>query len=289
MSLTCRAYAKINLSLEVLGKRPDGYHEILTVMQQVTPFDVLTFQPGDDLIVSAPGLDCPDSDNLVLRAAQLLRERTGCRLGARIDVAKHIPSAAGLGGGSSDAARTLVGLNHLWQLGLSTAALEEMAAWLGSDVPFFVTGGTALASGRGEVLAPLPALDDLAVVLAVPEICIANKTRTLYGALRAQDFTDGSSTRSVVQSLRSGRGLPIGLLCNAFERAAFSLFPLMREHRQAMVDAGAPFVRLSGSGPSMFTLVATAEEAQAIARRLLQVGVHAKAVTAVSRREPIAG
>ena len=164
--VTIETPAKVNLTLEVLGKRNDGYHEIASVMQAINLCDRLTFSIADDLslITDTPGLDT--KDNLVYRAASLLNDKTGVSAGAEIHLCKGIPVAAGLGGGSSDAAATLLGLNRLWGLHLARDELEELAAQLGSDVPFFLAGGAALAEGRGERITPLPSPPTSCLVFA---------------------------------------------------------------------------------------------------------------------------
>ncbi|GAG13405.1 unnamed protein product, partial [marine sediment metagenome] len=168
MSLTLPAYAKINLTLEALAKRADGYHEIVTVLQTVSLVDTLTFEPGESLDLSCNIPSLQSADNLVLKAASLLKEKTGCLKGASIRLTKGIPIAAGLGSGATDAAATLVGLNRLWELNLPPQRLMELAANLGSDAPFFLCGGTALAKGRGEKVTPLPPAPELWMVLLRP-------------------------------------------------------------------------------------------------------------------------
>src|SRR4030042_180950 len=155
-----KAYAKINLTLEALSKRPDGYHEIASVRQATSLADTLTFEPAETLDFNCDVPELQTGDNLVLKAARLLKEISGYKKGARINLTKKIPLAAGLGSGSTDAAATLVGLNKLWGLNLSRAKLLELAAKLGSDVPFFLYGGTALAQERGEQGTPLPATSE---------------------------------------------------------------------------------------------------------------------------------
>jgi 4-diphosphocytidyl-2-C-methyl-D-erythritol kinase len=154
--LRLKAYAKVNLVLEVLGRRADGYHEIASVMQTIGLYDVLTFEAAGEIefSCSTPGLQ--EDNNLVGSAARALRQATGKKAGARIVLEKKIPRTAGLGGGSSDAAAALKGLNRLWGLGLTPEKLAEIAAGIGSDVPFFIYGGTCLVEGRGESITPLP-------------------------------------------------------------------------------------------------------------------------------------
>ncbi|MDP3046197.1 MAG: 4-(cytidine 5'-diphospho)-2-C-methyl-D-erythritol kinase [Chloroflexota bacterium] len=275
-SFSATAPAKINLTLEVLGKRPDGCHEIVSILQTIDLCDTLTVESSSHLRLAAPGLDCDESDNLVLKAAQLLRDATSCSLGAEILLEKRIPSSAGLGGGSSDAATALVALNQLWELGLGSEALADLAARLGSDVPFFFLGGaTSLARGRGELLEPLPPLADLWVVLTVPPVIIPHKTKALYAALTPADFSDGSASLHLAQQLRAGDRLPFQALRNVFERPAFALYPLIASYREAMLAAGAPFVRLSGSGPALFTLYHARRDARALVHRLAGEGMPA--------------
>ncbi|MFH1776194.1 MAG: 4-(cytidine 5'-diphospho)-2-C-methyl-D-erythritol kinase, partial [Candidatus Omnitrophota bacterium] len=156
--LIIEAPAKLNLTLEVLGKRPDGYHEIRSVMQTVNLHDTLIFRHAGGVAVSSNSPEWKPEESLVSRAVSLVQSAIGCSRGAAIEVEKHIPLVAGLGGDSSDAAAALRGLNQLWELDLSQRKLLELAAQMGSDVPFFIDGGTALAEGRGEMLTPLPPL-----------------------------------------------------------------------------------------------------------------------------------
>ncbi len=182
-----RCPAKLNLFLEVLGKRADGFHDLDTVMQAIGLCDELRITPGEEgegLSLACSDASLPtDSRNLVLRAALALRERTGCRRGARLSLTKRIPMQAGLGGGSSDAAGALVGLNAAWGLGLSREELRQVAATVGSDVAFFLYGGTARCTGRGEVVEPVPAPAVFHYVLVCPNVGVS--TADAYGRLGA--------------------------------------------------------------------------------------------------------
>lgn len=259
MLVTVQAYAKINLTLEVLHRREDGYHQIASILQSVGLCDTINASPAAELEVEAPGLDCPPAENLILKAAQLLREATGYTGGAHIHVIKRIPQAGGLGGGSSDAAAALRALNRLWGLNLGQQELLDLGRRLGSDVPFFLYGGTALVEGRGEAVTPLPPLTGLWAFLVTPPLLIPNKTRSLYAALSPADYTDGSATHRLATDLLAGRSLDTTLLCNVFERVAYTLYPLIATYRDALFAAGAPFVRLSGSGPTLYTLLSDQE------------------------------
>lgn len=263
-----RAYAKINLSLEILGRRRDGYHDLLTILQTVDLYDTLSFEPAADITLTCnvPGL--AGEGNLVLRAAHLLQRATGCPGGAAIHLEKGIPPAAGLGGGSSDAATTLVALSRLWGLSMTQANLQNLAAALGSDVPFFLSGGTCLAEGRGEVLTPLPALPEHWVVLIRPPLEIPDKTALMYANITRREYTGGSVTRHIARTLQQGRPLEPGLIFNAFEWVAYRLFEVIDVVRQQVVEAGADHVRLCGAGPALYAIYATEAPARALAARL---------------------
>ncbi|HEV8633431.1 MAG TPA: 4-(cytidine 5'-diphospho)-2-C-methyl-D-erythritol kinase [Chloroflexota bacterium] len=273
------APAKLNLVLEVLGRREDGYHELATVFQTVGLCDELRFWPDDALTLEVDDPALAGEENLVLRAARRLRDRVGFRAGARIRLTKRIPAAAGLGGGSSDAAAALRGLRRLWRLGLEDAELAEIAAGLGADVPFLLRGGTALAGGVGDRLDPLPDLAAWAV-LYTPPYRVADKTVRAYRALRTEDWSDGSAAADAASAVRAGRRPDLGDAPNAFERVADELFPGLAEHRARLTAAGAPWVRLSGAGPTLFTLTPRRRSAEAIRARL-PAGVRAWAVPTV--------
>ena len=189
-TFTLPAHAKINLLLRVLGRRADGYHEIRTLFQTVTLHDRLTFEPSPDdriqLECDAPGVPS-DERNLVRRAAEALRERYAVRGGARVLLEKTIPAGGGLGGGSSDAAAALVGLSHLWGLETDARELSEIGARLGADVPFFLTGGTALGTGTGTDVAPVKDLPEHHLVVVTPGVEVS--TAEAYGALSAPALT----------------------------------------------------------------------------------------------------
>lgn len=246
------ARAKINLGLEVIGRRSDGYHEVATILQEVDLADRLIFRPADDLHLEVDQPSLAGEANLVLRAARLLRETTGCAFGAAIHLEKRIPIAAGLGGGSSDAAATLRALNQLWQTALSDSDLERLAADLGSDVAFFIRGGTALATGRGEILETLPS-PRLWAVLVLQPVGLSDKTRRLYQALRPEDWSSGAEVRALAARLRAGRSLPEGSLPNAFRRAAAVLAPGVADAGAAIQAAGGG-ATLCGAGPTVLSL-----------------------------------
>ena len=251
-----RCYAKINLTLEIIGKRPDGFHDLASLVHTVSLADELRIAPADGLRTRVEGLDIDPSTNLVTRAAQLLAAASRTPPGAEISLVKRIPAAAGLGGGSSDAAATLVGLNALWGARLTTRALQVLAAELGSDVPFFVRGGAALMRGRGDRLEVLPPRTGQWLVLLVPPHAIADKTRRLYAALEPADFSDGDPTLRAAdgferpgagggracQRVRAGRstGLPWPGRAMARRRAADAQALLSLGRGAGFVRAGHP-------------------------------------------------
>jgi 4-diphosphocytidyl-2-C-methyl-D-erythritol kinase len=287
---TYTAYAKINLSLEILGRRPDGYHNIASVMQTISLGDTLVVDaaPGGEITVETevPELAEAPQDNLVWRAARILQQARKVQAGARITLTKRIPLAAGLGGGSSDAAMTLRALDALWGLSLSDAELLNAAAVLGSDVPFFLRGGTALVEGKGDQITPLRPLGPCGIVLITPDMVVPDKTKTLYTNLRTHEMTNGLITRHLVASLARGDVPTPSLLYNGFEDAAFRLFTELDLLQQTVIEAGGEYVRLSGSGPSMYVLYPTVEEAVALTERLTTAGVPAQVVTAVTPMNP---
>ena len=289
-----RAYAKINLTLEVLGRRPDGYHEIATILQTIDLSDGLHFEPAPrlELECSVPSLG--DKDNLVWAAADALRRATGCDKGASIHLEKEIPIGMGLGGGSSDAAGTLNGLNALWGLDMVEVDLIDIAASLGSDVPFFLRGGIALGQGRGEVITDLPSPSKRWLVLACPEATFTDssptlrKTARLYSMLPQEAYSDGSRTRQLVDQLCGGRSTEVTLF-NVFEQVAPLAFSSFEETRREFLEAGAREVHLSGAGPGLYTLVSDKEEGEAFLKSLKSIGLRAYCVSTVPTGMSVVG
>jgi 4-diphosphocytidyl-2-C-methyl-D-erythritol kinase len=278
-----RAPAKINWTLEVLGRRDDGYHEVRSLMQTVGPCDALEFTTADRLDLEVEGKHQPSQDDLVLRAAALLTGGGG--RGAHIRLDKHVPVAAGLGGGSSDAAAVLRGLNELWRLGYGDARLTEISAGIGSDVPFFVHGGTALAEGRGERITSLPDLPPMWLVLLVPPFHLTEKTRRVYSALTPADFTDGARTEALLRRLHQGLPIADADLYNAFQRVAYAVFEELNVYRDALLAAGARRVHLAGSGPALFVLGPDEGAARAVHERLNPPGEQALVVRTLTAAE----
>ena len=270
--LTVYAPAKINLVLEVLGKDND-YHRISSIVQSIDLCDVLNFQL-DEAICFECDVPSLKRDNLVTQAAALLKESTKCSLGARIELRKHIPWGVGLGGGSSDAAATLLALNELWGLGLPLSELVHLASKLGSDVPFFIHKGTALVEGKGGKVTPLSSLPATCFVLLVPPVPkIPGKTKQMYNNLRVADFTGGQFVQQALSSLRQEKAIDRSLIFNVFERIAFNFFPGLDKYRKTLEEAGAPGVYLAGSGPCLFTFFSGQDEAGELFSRLRKHGL----------------
>ncbi len=277
------AHAKINLTLEVLGRRSDGYHEVRTIFQSINLKDVLYFQHAPQLELECSEPDLDDDENLVLTAARALQTATGCSEGARIRLKKKIPVTMGLGGGSSDAAATLVALDALWGLGLGLEGLQSIAKDLGSDVPFFLWGGTALGERRGEVVTSLPALPVRWVVLLCPSIQLRDKTTRLYSMLTDDSFTDGSRTQGAIGCIKIGK-LNDGLLYNVFEDVASAAYGDFRQNWQDFIEAGAERPHLAGAGPALFNFVGEKAEGEAISRALQERGYMTYLVTTEGHR-----
>ena len=280
--MALRTPAKVNLVLEVLGKRDDGYHEISTVMQAVDLFDRLTVEVADtiSLVTSDPALPT-DGGNLVVRAARLLQEAAGKPVGARIRLDKHIPVAAGLGGGSSDAAATLWALNRLWGLRWSGERLAALAAQVGMDVPFFLGRGRAVGTGRGERVRALPGAGGFALVLVNPNFPLA--TASVYGKVPAGWRAEPAGTRRMVAALR-GRSVKgvAGALANTLETLVEPAVPAIGRMKAALLAAGALGAAMSGSGPTVFGIARSFDHARSIRRRVTRAGWSCWAVRTVS-------
>ncbi len=269
--LTVHAPAKVNLVLEVLRRR-DAYHDISSIAQTIDLCDTLTFEPAHDIEFSCSEPELTHG-NLVLRAAHMLRQRTGVSSGVSIHLEKRIPWAAGLGGGSSDAAATLHGLNRLWNLGLHACRLMEMGADLGSDVPLFIQGGTVLMTGRGELVGGMPDHPPMQVLLLLPRSHgHEEKTGTLYGRLTPDVFTTGQFVRAATFALERGRRIPEDLMFNVFEKVAQDVFLGIGSDRDALQEATGIQAHLAGSGPALFVLLESEDAAEKAEARLREEG-----------------
>ncbi len=267
---TLIARAKINLYLEILGSRPDGYSEVAMILQSITLADRVHLQRrphGILLICDHPEVPA-DARNLAYRAAELLQRECRAELGVEIHLEKQIPVAAGLAGGSADAAAVLVGLNQLWGLGLTVGELQSLAARLGSDIPFCVQGGTQLATGRGEVLQPLADWEGIPLLLAKPRH-LGVSTAWAYQAFRARHAAaspSGAPSRPTLPQVLAAleRRDLLGLarsLRNDLEQPVLAEHAIVGKLRQALLEAGALGSLMSGSGPTVFGIMASLEGA----------------------------
>lgn len=286
--LYVKAPAKINLTLDVLHKRPDNYHEIEMIMTTVDLADRIGLKATESgiYIESADRFVPNDSRNLAYQAAQLLKDTYGIKSGVIISLDKQIPVAAGLAGGSSDAAATLKGLNQLWQLNLSLDELAELGAKIGSDVSFCVYGGTALAKGRGEIIQELPAPPNCWVILAKPTIGVS--TAEVYGAFDAKK-AEHPNTQEMIQALTDGDyNAMCANLGNALESVTLNLYPEVAQIKEQMKKFGADAVLMSGSGPTVFGLVQQEARIPRIYNGLRGFCAEVYAVRLIGEREPLA-
>jgi len=248
------AFAKINLSLDILGKRNDGYHEVKMIMQTINLHDILTFSLSPEISLHTTDPYLPTNDhNLVIKAAKLLKNYSKVKLGVKIYLEKRIPVGAGLGGGSADAAATLLALNRLWSLNLSIEELKELAVKIGADIPFCLTGGTALAEGIGEEITVLPSLPQIKLILAKPPFSVS--TGLVYQHYQTAPIEVRPITMKIIESIKTGEFWKIPEWWgNVLEEVTLRLYPLIRERMKEVGRFGLP-VRMSGSGPTIFLLI----------------------------------
>lgn len=282
------AFAKVNLTLEVLGRRDDGYHDLASVMQTISLCDTLALHPAPpgELSLTCDVAELSGADNLALRAAQAIaadvRADGRAAGGVHIELHKRTPTQAGLGGGSSDAAAALLSLPQLLGAELALHHLLRIAAALGSDVPFFLTAGTALVTGRGERVAPLPDLPPHWLVLVKPQVGVP--TGKAFAALTASDHAEGAHSAAVADALSHAVALPAGHMVNSFEQSVRRDYPAVEETWQHFRSAGAHEIHLSGSGPTLFALFTELTAAAAVWRRL-RAGGHASWLAHTVARE----
>lgn len=288
-SLTLPSFAKINLSLRILGKRTDGYHEIRTVLQTISLHDELRFEQAGSPEVT---LSCSDSavpsddSNLIVRAANALRERFGVDRGVEVHLQKNIAMQAGLGGASSNAAVSLLALTKLWDLNATPEEIEEIAAKLGADVPFFLVGGTALATGTGTNITTLQDVETMHLIVVKPHASVP--TAEAYAA-----FSSTRLTLNNAKSILSGspaeshfRDSEQWVLENDFESVIFDIEPEVRRVKQALLAAGASDALLAGSGSSVFGIFSSPEAQQrAIEKITLEAGWRMFTCDTLSRAE----
>ena len=267
MIITEKAYAKINLALDVIKKRTDGYHEVNMIMQSIDLYDEVSVKKAPYLNVTMHGGEIPSADNIAFKTAKLLAAYAGKETDIHISIEKNIPMAAGLAGGSSDAAAVLRILNKFWGLNYSNEKLESIAAQVGSDVPFCISGITALATGRGEIITRLEPCPEFFVVLACPYIEVS--TAWVYKNYNRKNIKDIPDVEKVIQAIkRKDKESIIEGLNNTLESVTIKEYPIINEIKKVMVEAGAHKCLMSGSGPTVFTLTETLAEAQKISNEL---------------------
>ncbi|MFZ5641458.1 MAG: 4-(cytidine 5'-diphospho)-2-C-methyl-D-erythritol kinase [Bacillota bacterium] len=263
-----KARAKINLTLDVIGKRPDGYHEVAMVMQTIDLHDLITLTAiAEGIEISANNPEIPlGPENLVYKAVEIIKP-AGFSGGIHIHIEKNIPMAAGLAGGSTDAAAVLKGLNSLWRLNLSPEELLELGSRIGSDVPFCILEGTALATGRGEKLTPLAAAPELWLVLAKPPVGVS--TKEVYSRFDSGRVGRRPDNAAMIEALAAGdTGKIKDNLVNVLESVTLRLHPEVSALKALLHKAGAEAVLMSGSGPAVFGLAPDQSAAGQIAEQV---------------------
>lgn len=269
-----KARAKINLGLDVVRKREDGYHEVRMIMQMINLYDKITMRRITEseirVTTNLPYLPV-NEDNLVYRAAKLLMDEFQVTEGVEIELQKYIPVAAGMAGGSSDAAAVMVGINRIFHLGLTKKQLMERGVKIGADVPFCIMRGTALAEGIGEVLTPLPAMPHCSLVIAKPKIHVS--TKFVYGNLKANELKEHPDIDGQVQALREGSLEQIvAKMGNVLETVTIPAYPVIDEIKKTMLKNDAMGAMMSGSGPTVFGVFEREERAQEVCRLLKKEG-----------------
>ena len=271
--LTLSANAKINLTLDILGTREDGYHEVAMIMQEISLHDTLSMgkiNQGISLTIVIEGQQGTlpaDESNLCWKAAALVQKEYNLQEGVEIHLTKRIPMAAGLAGGSADAAAVLKGMNHLFRLGMTEARLCELGARLGSDIPFCIMGGTMLATGRGEIWTRLPSFPRLSVVLAKPPVGVS--TAWAYKTYDAGYDGPHPDNEAMLEAIHGGDAhKAAGLLCNVLEGVTETEHPVIADYKRLMMEHGAMASMMSGSGPTVFGLVREKQQAWHLADTL---------------------
>ncbi len=284
---TLPSFAKINIILRILGKREDGFHDLFTIFQTVSLHDSLNFADADDLsLVCDDGRIPTDDRNLIIQAARLIRNKYDVKKGAAICLTKRIPSPGGLAGGSSNAAVALIGLARLWGLAPSMEELHELAAQVGSDIPFFLYGGTAIGTGRGTRIEEIEDFHCPNLIIVTPDVAVS--TRQAFAAIDAESLTSDAAERILIVCHFVARTLDMSgaELINDMEAVVFAAHPEVERVKRVLLELGAANALMSGSGASVFA-VFDKEEIRQTALKALDTEVNWQkfAVTAVSRAE----
>ena len=267
--LTLPSFAKVNLHLQVVGRREDGFHDLCTVFQSISLHDTITVEPADEIRMTCNNELVPvDEKNLVVRSARVLKERYRVNRGASIHLEKRIPAPGGLGGGSSNSALTLLALRKLWCLPIHLEELHVIAESLGSDVPFFLYGGTALGMGRGEIVEPIPEFDERHMLVVAPDVSVA--TRDAFKRLKLRALTKQESNRrlQICRFELESADFRYTAFQNDFETTVFAAYPEVERVKHRLLDLGAERAMLSGSGGSVFAIFDKEETRQAALKAL---------------------
>ena len=278
--ITQKAYAKINLGLDVLSRRPDGYHLVKMIMQTVDLYDLLTIEKTDEPGIrfkllqdgqAVTTLVPEDDTNLVCKAARKLMEKTGRNLGVSFTLQKNIPVAAGMAGGSTDAAAALTGMNRLFALGLSVEELREIAVTIGADVPYCIMGGTALSEGIGEILTPLPSPPQVPLVIVKPDVSVS--TKAVYENLHVESLQKHPDIDGMIEAIKKGdlTGMT-DRMENVLETVTIALHPVIAKIKRLLGEQGAIKALMSGSGPTVFAVFEEEAKADAAAKVLETTG-----------------
>ncbi|MBR5598016.1 MAG: 4-(cytidine 5'-diphospho)-2-C-methyl-D-erythritol kinase [Lachnospiraceae bacterium] len=273
--IVINAMAKINLGLDVLRRRENGYHDVKMIMQTVNIYDTLEFEKRDDeqIVIKVDAMELPtDENNLIYKATKLLFDQKGVTEGVDITLTKRIPIAAGMAGGSTDAAAALVGINRLFELGFSVEELKEIGVKIGADVPYCIEGGTALSEGIGEILTKLPDAPDCFVVVAKPEISVS--TKYVYENLHANELKYHPDIDGMVEAIKKQ---DLDGVCsrmeNVLETVTETKYPIISEIKNLLKEAGAENALMSGSGPTVFAIFKEEEVAKEALEKVVASGL----------------
>lgn len=263
-----KSYAKINLSLELLNKRNDGFHNILSIMQTVSLYDDISVRLSDNITINTNIESLKANDNLIYIAAKKMQDRFNIDQGAHIELIKNIPLSSGLGGGSSNAATAILLLKKLWKIECTNKVLLDFASELGSDVPFFLTGGTVLVSGKGDNIEKLPDIPETIFLLIIDEEITQNKTALMYSHIRLRDFTPGVETDNLKNQILMGSNIANTDLFNGFDSIATEYTPYVNMVFSHLADLEIDGFHVSGSGPTVFIIMDNIEEAKDLKKYL---------------------
>ncbi|MBI5326214.1 MAG: 4-(cytidine 5'-diphospho)-2-C-methyl-D-erythritol kinase [Ignavibacteriae bacterium] len=268
--ITVKAFAKINLGLEILNKRQDGYHNINTAMNRISLADILHFRKNKEILLNfSSHLDIPLEKNLVYKSIKLMQENYKINFGAEINIEKNIPIGAGLGGGSSDAASTIMGLIELWDIKVpeeNHSIIQSIAQKLGADVSFFLNEGTAIATGKGDELEYFDSGLHFYVLIVMPDISIS--TKWAYENLNERHYSKmKTDLKSTLFEARTNKSILKDKVFNNFELLIFDKFPEIKKIKNKLNDSGAVFALMSGSGASVYGLFETKEEAETASKK----------------------